>query len=143
MNETTNTKNSKTITTTAMTEKARRPTSPAAEPDPNLYIFQFEGASAIDRGVQQTEMAEDMPSNPFRIDSAEKLEPLEPPEKTIYQKLEEIANRAKAKKREIDEEMNMEMVELFSAEARSKSAKSAAANLELPTEALGMSIGFE
>ena len=48
-----------------------------------------------------------------------------PPERTIYQKLEEIANRAKAKKRDIDEAMNLEMVALFSEEGRTRSEKAA------------------
>ena len=50
-------------------------------------------------------------------------QPPAPPEKTIAQKLQEIADRANAKKREIDEAMNLEMVALFSEECKSKAVK--------------------
>lgn len=82
------------------------------------FDFKFEGSND-DRAQSQKEISETL--NPSAaptgaVDPAPQPPAPQPTEMTIHQKLQEIADRANAKKREIDEAMNLEMVALFSSE---------------------------
>jgi hypothetical protein len=80
------------------------------EVESNSYEITFEGASAESCQSVQTEPSEKS------IDCPKSTPAPQPVKKTIHQKLQDIADRANAKKREIDEAMNLEMVALFSSE---------------------------
>lgn len=88
--------------------------APANEP----FDFKFEGSNN-QRAQSQTEIRETPISSSAPTPAADTTIPPpapQPVEKTIHQKLQDIADRANAKKREIDETMNLDMVALFSSE---------------------------
>jgi hypothetical protein len=88
--------------------------APVNEP----FDFKFEGSNeglAQSHGkISENPMSSLAPTSV--VDTTIQPPALQPAEKTIHQKLQEIADRANAKKRDIDEAMNLEMVALFSSE---------------------------